>query len=176
MSLLKIEKPKLVDGELTSRLSVSGDLEKYIMNPELIVKYENKIYTDESILNIPLTATILPLAWLTGANVQVESIDKRLIFGNTEFEFEKTNIINVKARPYIKVNTPDYNYKIDTKKALNEEVDFSPIFEPETEKEEEEFVEEDEEEKFNFVPLIVIAVLIVWLIVLIWIASFISRR
>ena len=42
----------------------------------MFVEYDTEIYADESILNIPLVATILPLAWLTGSDLYVETLDK----------------------------------------------------------------------------------------------------
>ena len=42
----------------------------------MFVKYDTEIYADKSILNIPLTASVLPLAWLSGSNIVVDTLDK----------------------------------------------------------------------------------------------------
>jgi hypothetical protein len=49
---------------------------KYIKTPELFIEYDTEINTDDSILNIPLLANVLPLAWLTGSDVHVRCLDK----------------------------------------------------------------------------------------------------
>ncbi len=61
---------------VTNHLEVSHDLERYINKSEMFVEYDTDIYADSSILNIPLVATILPLAWLTGSDVYVDTLDK----------------------------------------------------------------------------------------------------
>jgi len=75
MSNIVIQGLEFNDNKITNRLTVSNNLKKYVNSYELFVEYDNQIYADESILNIPLIATIIPLAWLTGSNITVESID-----------------------------------------------------------------------------------------------------
>jgi hypothetical protein len=67
---------KIKDNKITNHLKVSKELKRYIKTPEMFVEYDDQIYADESILNIPLIATILPLAWLTSSNIKVEKLDK----------------------------------------------------------------------------------------------------
>ena len=65
------------DGKrVVNQISVSKDLEKFIMNHKMFVEYDEEIFANSSILNIPLTATMLPLAWLSSSDIQVSSIDK----------------------------------------------------------------------------------------------------
>jgi hypothetical protein len=40
------------------------------------LEYDTEISDNKSILNIPLTAAILSLAWLTGSDIYVTSLDK----------------------------------------------------------------------------------------------------
>ncbi len=49
---------------------------------------------------------------------KVKTIDKSLQGGNTIFSINTDNLVKIKARPFIKINTPDFNYIIDTEKAL----------------------------------------------------------
>jgi len=59
-----------------SHLETSKDLKCFIKSNHLFVEYDADIFTDESILNIPLTATVLPLAWLSGSDIYVDQLDK----------------------------------------------------------------------------------------------------
>jgi hypothetical protein len=74
---ITIEKPRFDGSSLTSKVSTSEGLRKYLKNMELFIEYDSEIHANESILNIPLTATILPLAWLTGSDIHVGSLDKK---------------------------------------------------------------------------------------------------
>ena len=42
----------------------------------MFVEYDADIKADSSILNLPITATVLPLAWLSGSDIHVDKIDK----------------------------------------------------------------------------------------------------
>ena len=75
MSEIIIEKPVLKGRSLRCRVT-SLELGNYIKENELFIDYDADIYADESILSIPLLATVLPLAWLSGADIIVERIDK----------------------------------------------------------------------------------------------------
>lgn len=71
-----VEGPVLKDEKLKATVSTSNDLDKYLKNRELFIEYDSEVYADTSILNIPLTATMLPLAWLTGSDIHVDSLDR----------------------------------------------------------------------------------------------------
>lgn len=71
-----IEKPALDERRLTSKVTISNPLRKYLQEPELFIEYDVDIDVDESILNIPITATMLPLAWVTGSDLHVKTIDR----------------------------------------------------------------------------------------------------
>ena len=77
MSEIFIRDSKLIGRRLTSRVTVSKRLKKYFQSFDLFVNYDTDIYANQSILNIPLLSTLLPLAWLTGADIFVEELDKR---------------------------------------------------------------------------------------------------
>ena len=72
-----IEKPFFEENRLISHYSTSSDLEQYLKDNELFIVYDAKIYADESVLSTPLTATLLPLAWLTGSDIHVDILDRR---------------------------------------------------------------------------------------------------
>jgi len=71
-----IEGSKLNGRRICNLLKVSEDLKRFIKTPEMFVEYDVDIYADKSILNIPITATILPLAWLTGSDLYVDTLDR----------------------------------------------------------------------------------------------------
>ena len=77
MGDIYIEKPVFSGRKLISKVSISDDLSKFLKNKELFIEYDTEINANESIFNIPLTATILPLAWLTGSDIHVGDLDKR---------------------------------------------------------------------------------------------------
>jgi hypothetical protein len=87
-----IEEPELKGNRLSSKVSVPNSFEKYLKEKELFIEYNTEINADEDILNIPLTATILPLAWLTGVNVNVGKIDRTFkeSMDSLQKEFTKT--------------------------------------------------------------------------------------
>ena len=64
------------DSKIVSKVETSHDLEKFIKCPNMFVEYDANIKSDSSVLNIPITATILPLAWLSGSDIHVDKIDK----------------------------------------------------------------------------------------------------
>jgi len=54
----------------------------------------------------------------------IEVIEKTLILGETNFEIDTTNILSIKARPFINIETPEYTYTLDSKKAYSSEIPF----------------------------------------------------
>lgn len=58
----------------------------------------------------------------------VENFDETLSLGDTIFPVDITNLIEIRARPYIYISTPDYDYAIDAQNAIvvsNPEVSIS---------------------------------------------------
>ena len=74
---LVISKPRFDGRKLLQSVSGPNMLMKYIKEDQLFIEYDCETQVDESILSIPLTAAILPLAWLTGSDVVVDSLDRR---------------------------------------------------------------------------------------------------
>ncbi|MHA1711253.1 MAG: hypothetical protein ACTSUS_04210 [Candidatus Freyarchaeota archaeon] len=77
MAEIVIQDSKLSERELTSSVTASKPLRKYFKSFNLFAKYDEDIYANRSILNIPLLSTVLPLAWLTGADIRVDELDRR---------------------------------------------------------------------------------------------------
>jgi hypothetical protein len=67
---------KFSERRISNFIEVSGELKRFIKSSKMFVEYDVEIYADESILNIPLTSTVLPLAWLTGSNIHVDRLDR----------------------------------------------------------------------------------------------------
>jgi hypothetical protein len=76
MGEIVIHDSKLVDRRLTSRVSPPRSLRKYFKAFTFFAHYDANIEADSSILNIPLLATVLPLAWLTRSDIYVEALDR----------------------------------------------------------------------------------------------------
>jgi len=68
---------KFKDGIVTNYVEVSKNLKKFIKHPKMFVEYDASIHADESVLNIPLIVTVLPLAWISGSDLIVDTLDKR---------------------------------------------------------------------------------------------------
>ena len=63
-------------GTVRSRITVSKDLRKYFKHFEFWSRYDAEIFANSSILNIPVLSIVLPLAWVTGADVHVRELDR----------------------------------------------------------------------------------------------------
>jgi len=64
-------------GTVRSHITVSRDLRKYFKYFEFWSRYDTEIFANTSILNIPVLSIVLPLAWVTGANVYVRDLDRK---------------------------------------------------------------------------------------------------
>ena len=67
---------KLSSGTVNSDILVSKSLKKYFRDFHFFSRYDAEIDADNSILNIPVLSIVLPLAWITGADVYVDELDK----------------------------------------------------------------------------------------------------
>jgi hypothetical protein len=76
LSIIEISEPVLKGQKLKQSFSVPEEQVKHIQEKELFIEYDTDIKSDKSILGIPLTAAVLPFAWLTGSDIHVSSIDK----------------------------------------------------------------------------------------------------
>lgn len=66
----------LKSGTVTNSIIVSKNLKKYFRSFIFYSKYDVDIVKNISILNIPVVSTLLPLAWITGADIYVEKLDR----------------------------------------------------------------------------------------------------
>ena len=71
-----IDDPELVGRRITSTVTVPRNLRKYFKSFNMFVKYDADINADKSVLNIPMLANVLPLAWLTGYDIYVRELDR----------------------------------------------------------------------------------------------------
>ena len=67
---------KLSSGTVKSNIIVSKSLKKYFRCFDFFSRYDAEIIANNSILNIPVLSIVLPLAWITGADVYVNELDK----------------------------------------------------------------------------------------------------
>jgi hypothetical protein len=58
-----------------SQITVSKNLEKYFRHLTFYSRYDEEIYANESVLNIPALSILLPLAWITGSDVYIDELD-----------------------------------------------------------------------------------------------------
>ena len=79
MSDLIIKDTKLEGRKLSSTISVSDELSRYLKHRTLFIEYDADVHANHSILNIPVIATLLPLAWLTGSNIHVQELDQTFL-------------------------------------------------------------------------------------------------
>jgi hypothetical protein len=115
---ISIQDTKLTDNKLTSKVVVKKELRKYIDKSEYFAIYDAPIKHDESILNIPLLATVLPLAWLTSSDIEVDQLDQgfKEAMDRLQIEFSKIYpsipfTTEIKADKLVKnrINVPDPN-------------------------------------------------------------------
>ena len=91
MGEIEVEAPVLEGQRLSCKFNVPKEFSKYIKNDELFIGYDADITYEQSILSIPLTAIVLPLAWLTGSDVKVAKLDKKP--GESAHEFTPMNTV-----------------------------------------------------------------------------------
>jgi len=68
---------ELEKNTIKSTINVSRSLEQYFNTLNFYTIYDAEIFSDDSINNIPVLSVVLPVAWITGADVHVENIDKK---------------------------------------------------------------------------------------------------
>lgn len=62
--------------KLKSKVIIPEKYSKYIKNTDFFAEYDTEVTDNKSILNIPVTATMLTLAWVTGSDLHVNVLDK----------------------------------------------------------------------------------------------------
>lgn len=74
---IAISKPRKIGNKLEVELDVSSKLKEYFFSDVFSVEYDTSITSiDDSVLTIPPTLTVAPVAWATGANIYVERLDE----------------------------------------------------------------------------------------------------
>lgn len=73
---IKVSKPILEDNNLTNIIEVSENLKKYFRSNKFTTVYDAKIANKESILNVSILSTILPIAWLTNSDLYIDELDR----------------------------------------------------------------------------------------------------
>lgn len=76
MGEIVIHDPELIGGRLTSSFTAPRALRKYFKSFDLFAAYDSDVAVDTSILNIPLTSVVLPLAWISGSDIRVDVLDR----------------------------------------------------------------------------------------------------
>jgi len=66
----------LSSGTVRSQITVSKSLRKYFRHLSFFSGYDADIAANGSILDIPVLSIVLPLAWITGADVWVDELDE----------------------------------------------------------------------------------------------------
>ncbi len=74
-SWIRIEPPRLRGSRLENRIATSPDLDGFFNTKNFYVDYDEKIQASPGILNIPAVSSLITLAWLTGAELEVAEID-----------------------------------------------------------------------------------------------------
>jgi len=78
---IKIEGPKIVDKKtLSFQLICSKRTKKFFSSNRLVFDYDRNVsQVDTSIQRIPAVASVITVAWVTGADVHVKSLDSKYI-------------------------------------------------------------------------------------------------
>jgi hypothetical protein len=81
----------LSSSTLRSRITVSRDLKKYFRHISFFSCYDADIVANKSILCIPVLSMVLPFAWITGADVYVDELDRTFAesMNTLQHEYEK---------------------------------------------------------------------------------------
>lgn len=89
---------------LVTKLSYPKSMKKYFSSDCIYAEYNRRIdCVDESILNIPAIAILVPLAWAIGANLSVKKLDKSFL--------ESLN----KIRPIMQKWHPNFSFSTEIK-------------------------------------------------------------
>ena len=85
-SKINIYSYELKNNCITYELGVSGNLKKYFLNLHPWVRYDATIQKIPTINNIPILSTLLPLAWLTGSDIEIDAIDSKYLESVTNIQ------------------------------------------------------------------------------------------
>jgi aerobic-type carbon monoxide dehydrogenase small subunit (CoxS/CutS family) len=74
---IEISNIKASNNKLVAKLDFSENISKFFLTDKFVAQYdENMEDIDEGILVIPPISAVIPIAWATGADVYVETLDK----------------------------------------------------------------------------------------------------
>ena len=77
MPLIRVEELTISKNQVSFRLSYPKKIQKYFLSNRFYVEYDKDVQdVSSSILYIPVISSIAPLAWVTGANIYVEELDR----------------------------------------------------------------------------------------------------
>ncbi len=74
-NVIAINNTSLKGNKIISEVKVPNKIKKYFHSLNFETTYDTEITCDESILNIPLVSSLLPVSWLTGVDISVDAID-----------------------------------------------------------------------------------------------------
>ena len=75
--LIRVEELTISKNQVSFRLSYPKKIQKYFLSNRFYVEYDKDVQdVSSSILYIPVISSIAPLAWVTGANIYVEELDR----------------------------------------------------------------------------------------------------
>ena len=74
---IKIGDPTLKGNKVENKITSSDGMRKYLKYSTFYAKYDEELEWNPSILNIPAVASLITLAWLTGAVIKVNDLDKK---------------------------------------------------------------------------------------------------
>ena len=78
---IRIDETRVKNNQtVVSKLSFSNNVKKYFQSSLFFAKYDVNIQNiNSSILNIPIVANVIPIAWAIGADIFVEELDKTFL-------------------------------------------------------------------------------------------------
>ena len=87
-----IIKTSINGSKLTGEVKIPDEHCNFFKTTKFFANYDSKVSTNVSIINIPLLASVLPLAWLTGSDVKVDATDNRFkeSMDKLQQDFKKT--------------------------------------------------------------------------------------
>jgi len=113
MGGIVIQDTELVGNRLTSSVVLPGKLRKYFKSSSVSIIYDADIKADESILNVPILALMLPFAWVTGTDIHVESIYKTFVESVDKLKLEYMEGCRARARHNSFFDECRYHHPLD---------------------------------------------------------------
>jgi hypothetical protein len=111
-SFIRIKNINAQGSCITADIETSEDIKKYFNTPNVYVTYDQSIEkNDKGILAIPALSLIIPIAWATGSDVYVDTIDQAFYDSLLKVEkVYKTWFLQFKFGSNINVNKTSVNH------------------------------------------------------------------